>query len=103
MELNLPNHLIDLCCQKWHIAELALFGSVLRSDFNPQSDIDFLVTFMPDAHNSLFDLVHMEKELKQMLDREVNLVSRSGIESSRNYLRRNAILNSAKVIYAARS
>lgn len=88
-------------CQRWKITELALFGSVLRDDFRPDSDLDLLVTFALDAHWTLFDMVHMEDELKNMLGREVDLVSRRGIESSRNYLRRRAILSSAEVIYVA--
>jgi len=88
-------------CQKWRIAELALFGSALRPDFGPASDVDVLVTFAADAHPSLFDLVQMEEELEEIFGRTVDLVSRRGIESSRNYIRREAILRSAQVLYAA--
>ena len=88
-------------CQKWRISELALFGSAVRGDFGPASDVDVLVTFAPDSHPSLFDLVQMEEELKEMFGRDVDLVSRRGIESSRNYIRRKAILRSAQVLYAA--
>jgi uncharacterized protein len=88
-------------CKKWKVAEFAIFGSALRLDFGPDSDVDVLVTFKPDSKRSLFDLVQMEEELKGMFGREVDLVSRQGIEASRNYLRRKAILGSAKVLYAA--
>lgn len=88
-------------CQRWKITEFALFGSVLRDDFRPNSDVDVLVTFDADSHWTLFDLVHMEWELEAMFGREVDLVSRRGIERSRNYLRRKAILSSAEVIYVA--
>ena len=88
-------------CKKWKVAEFAIFGSALRADFGPDSDVDVLVTFKPDSKRSLFDLVQMEEELKGMFGREVDLVSRQGIEASRNYLRRKAILGSAKVLYAA--
>jgi hypothetical protein len=88
-------------CQKWRIAELALFGSALRQDFAPASDVDVLVTFALDSHPSLFDLLRMEEELAEIFARPVDLVSRRGIESSRNYIRRNAILGSAQVLYAA--
>ncbi len=88
-------------CKKWKVAEFAIFGSALRPDFGPDSDVDVLVTFKPDSKRSLFDLVQMEEELKGMFGREVDLVSRQGIEASRNYLRRKAILGSAKVLYAA--
>jgi len=88
-------------CKKWKVAEFAIFGSALRPDFGPDSDVDVLVTFKPDSKRSLFDLVQMEEELEGMFGREVDLVSRQGIEASRNYLRRKAILGSAKVLYAA--
>ena len=89
-------------CQRWNITELALFGSVLRDDFQPEnSDIDVLVSFAQDAHWTLFDLVDMEEEIQAIFQRKVDLVSRRGIERSQNHLRRQAILTSAKVIYAA--
>lgn len=98
--IELPREKINEFCKKWKIREFSLFGSVLREDFRPDSDIDVLVTFSEDAKHTLFDLVHMEKELKQILGREVDIVSRRGIESSRNYIRRNAIINSAEAVYA---
>jgi predicted nucleotidyltransferase len=89
-------------CQRWKITELALFGSVLRDDFQSEnSDIDVLVSFAQDAHWTLFDLVDMEEEIQAIFQRKVDLVSRRGIERSQNHLRRQAILTSAKVIYAA--
>ena len=88
-------------CQRWQIDELALFGSVLRDDFRPDSDIDILVQFNPESHHTLFDMVRMKEELQRIFGRDVDLVSRRGIEASRNYLRKNAILKSAEVIYGA--
>lgn len=88
-------------CRKWKIREFSLFGSVLREDFSDDSDIDVLVTFAGDARHTLFDLVDMEDELRELFGRQVDLVSRRGIESSRNAVRRNAILSSAEAIYAA--
>jgi predicted nucleotidyltransferase len=89
-------------CQKWKITEFALFGSVLRDDFQQdRSDIDVLVSFDQDAHWTLFDWVDMEDEAKKIFQRDVDLVSRRGIEQSRNYLRRQSILNSTQTIYAA--
>jgi predicted nucleotidyltransferase len=79
---------------------LALFGSVLRTDFHPDSDLDVLVQFHPEAHPTFSSLEQMEAELKSIFHRDVDLVTRQGIESSRNYLRRNQILASAQVIYA---
>jgi predicted nucleotidyltransferase len=99
--IEIPKEKIVEFCKKWKIREFAFFGSVLRDDFQPDSDIDVLVTFDEDAHHSLFDLVDMQDELKVIFGREVDLVSKRGIESSRNYIRKNAILNSAEAIYAA--
>ena len=88
-------------CTRWKIVEFALFGSVLRDDFSADSDLDVLVTFAPNSKWTLFDHVDMQDELKVMLGRNVDLVSRSGIERSANYIRRKAILESAEVLYAA--
>ena len=101
MNLELPKDRITKFCQKWQIQELSLFGSVLRDDFQANSDIDILVTFFEDTHWTLFDLGRMENDLNQIFDRKVDLVSKRGIKSSRNHIRRDAILNSAEVIYAA--
>lgn len=100
-KIPIPRDKIAEFCRRWKITELALFGSVLRDDFRPDSDVDVLVTFAPDAHWSLFDMVEMRDELKALFGRGVDLVSRRGIEASRNYIRRKAILSSAEVIHAA--
>lgn len=94
---------IEEFCDRWQIIEFALFGSVLRVDFRPDSDIDVMVQFHSDAHPTLFDLAEMENELKVIFQRDVDLITRKGITASRNYLRRNNILSSAQVIYAKRS
>lgn len=101
INIDLPKEKIAEFCQKWNIREFSLFGSVLRGDFQPESDIDILVTFGDDAKHTLFDLVHMKNELKKIFGREVDFVTRRSIESSRNYIRRKAILSSAEPIYAA--
>lgn len=88
-------------CRKWRIIEVALFGSVLGQDFRPDSDVDLLVTFDPEARWSLFDLVRMEDGLKEIFGREVDLVERKSIEKSENYIRRKSILRNLEVIYAA--
>ncbi len=100
-QIYLPREKIAEFCEKWQICNFAFFGSVLRDGFRPDSDIDVLVTFEEDARHTLFDLVHMQDELKQIFGRDVDIVSRRGIESSRNHIRRDAILNSAAAIYAA--
>ncbi len=101
--IELPTEKIAEFCHKWQVIEFALFGSVLRDDFRPDSDIDVMVQFDPEAHPTLFDLTYMENELKIIFQRDVDLITRKGIESSRNYLRRNAILSSAQVICGTRS
>jgi len=100
-KIELPKAQIADFCRRWKITEFALFGSVLRDDFRPDSDIDVLVTFAPDAAWSLFDHVEMQDELQLILKRNVHLISRRGIERSRNPIRRKAILESAEVVYAA--
>jgi uncharacterized protein len=94
---------IEEFCDRWQIAEFALFGSVLRDDFRSNSDIDVMVQFHSEAHLTLFDLAEMENELKVIFQRDIDLVTRKDITASRNHLRRNAILSSAQVIYAKRS
>ena len=88
-------------CREWKISRLELFGSVLRDDFGPTSDVDVLVTFEPDSQWSLLDLVRMERELSERLGRRVDLVERSDVEASDNYIRRREILGSAEALYAA--
>jgi hypothetical protein len=98
--VEIPDAAIADFCRRWKIKELALFGSALREDFGPESDVDVLVTFDADAHWTLFDMVHMQDELKALFGRDVDLVSRRGVERSRNWLRRREILGSARTIYA---
>ena len=101
INIDLPKEKIAEFCRKWKVKEFELFGSVLQEDFGPSSDIDVLVTFEPDARHTLFDHVDMQEELKIIFKRNVDLVSRRGIEQSRNYIRRKAILDSAEAIYVA--
>jgi len=98
---TLPRKKIAAFCRRWNVSEFAIFGSALRADFRPDSDIDVLVSFTPDAKVSLFDMVHIQDELKQIFSRDVDLISRRGVETSRNYLRRKAILESAQVVHVA--
>jgi uncharacterized protein len=101
--IELPMLKITEFCHRWQVTEFALFGSVLRDDFRPDSDIDVMVQFHPEAHPTFSTLDKMETELKMIFDRDIDLITRQGIESSRNYLRRHEILSSAQVIYATRS
>ncbi len=88
-------------CQKWQVTEFALFGSILRDDFTPNSDVDILVTFAPQAGRSLFDLIQMRDELKQLLGRKVDVLTKQSVEQNHNWLRKQNILNSAQVIYVS--
>jgi uncharacterized protein len=99
--VELPLDEIAVFSKRWRIQELALFGSALRDDFRPDSDIDFLVSFEPEAGIGLFDLVCMEEELKEMFGRSVDIVTRQSVESSENYIRRRKILESAETVYVA--
>ena len=91
---------LESFCHKWQIAEFALFGSVLRDDFRPDSDLDVLVTFAPKAPWTLLDLVTMEQELAILVGRTVDLIERRVIQNSDNPIRKAEILNSAQVVYS---
>lgn len=101
--IELPTEKIADFCQRWRVIELAFFGSVVRDDFRSDSDIDVMVQFHPEAHPTFASLDQMEEELEKMFHRDIDLVTRQGIETSRNYLRRHEILSSAQVVYATGS
>lgn len=103
--LNRTPEQLAAFCEQHHIIELSLFGSVLRDDFRTDSDIDILVVFDPDPkfRISLMDLVQMEYQLEDFLRREVDLAEKRAIESDYNWIRRQEILNSKKIIYESRS
>jgi len=82
--LQIPQDRIADFCRRHHIREMTLFGSVLREDFRPDSDVDVLVEFEPEAHYGLFALARMQSELEELLGREVHLVERGAIERGRN-------------------
>jgi predicted nucleotidyltransferase len=86
-------------CRRWKVKELALFGSALRADFRPESDVDILVSFDPSVNWGLFDHVQMRLDLEGIFKRKVDLVTRRALEQSQNRLLRERILNTAKVIF----
>ncbi|HVF58657.1 MAG TPA: nucleotidyltransferase domain-containing protein [Thermoanaerobaculia bacterium] len=92
-----PDQLQDLC-RRWQVQELALFGSAVRGGFQPESDIDVLVTFEADALWTLWDLSRMRQELRDLFGREVDLVEQKGL---RNPFLQQEILATKQVIYAA--
>lgn len=97
--LEVPDEAIAGFCRRWRITQIELFGSALRDDFRPDSDVDLLVTFEPGARISLFDLVRMQDEMAEIVGRPVDLIDRAGVEQSRNPFRRHSILSTAQVVY----
>jgi predicted nucleotidyltransferase len=96
-KIEIPTDKITALCRRYRVRELALFGSALRDDFRPDSDVDFLVEFEPEAQIGLMDLSGMQLELAELLHRPVDLVPRDGLKP----VIKQAVLNSAEVIYAA--
>jgi type III restriction enzyme len=90
---------VEAWCRKWNVVELATFGSFDREDFRAESDVDFLVRFAPEAKIG-WEVSRAEEELAEIVGRDVDLVSKDGVERSENWLRRQEILESARVIYA---
>ena len=89
-------------CRRWKIDELSLFGSAVRGELRPDSDLDFLASFARDAEWSLFDHVRMEDELSGIVGRDVDIVSKRAVEASHNPVRRRDILGSAERVYGER-
>ncbi len=97
LPINLPSEKLEIFYQRWKVTEFSLFGSVLRADFRPDSDIDVMVAFSPHATWSLLDLVRMQQELEDIFKRPVDLVERDTI---RNPFRKRSIEENLQVIYA---
>lgn len=97
---SIPQEEIIRFCRRWQVRELALFGSALRADFKPESDVDLLVSFHRNADWGLFDHVQMRLDLESIFKRKVDLVTRRALEQSQNGLLRECILNTARVIFA---
>jgi predicted nucleotidyltransferase len=102
IQIDLPKEQIAAFCRKWQIAELALFGSVLRKDFRPESDVDVLVTFAQNAQWGFDQLLEMKTELEALFGRPVDMVERRLVDESPNYIRRRHILTHMEPIYVAR-
>lgn len=96
--VHIPKKEIVAFCQRWKVVEFALFGSVLRTDYTPESDVDVLVTFAPGAEISLFDMAQMQIELQGIFNRPVDVLEKDAL---RNPYRKREILGTAQVIYAA--
>ena len=94
--VNLPARDIEAFCRRHHVRRLALFGSVLRPDFGPDSDVDILVEFQAGVRVGYFALVAMEQELDAVVGRKVDL--RTPGELSRYF--RDRVLQTAESAYA---
>jgi len=97
VQLEISRTAVDEFCRKHHIRQLALFGSVLREDFGPDSDVDVLVEFEPGVRIGLIGLAGLELELSEILGRQVDLNTPGFI--SRYF--RDQVLQEAEVLYAA--
>lgn len=98
--IDLNSEAITEFCRRWRITGLWVFGSFLRDDFRPESDIDFLVEHEEDAIWDLSDLEEMRKELGAILGREVDVADHKAIANSRNRFIRRAIMSTAEPVYA---
>ena len=97
-KIDIPRDRVAQFCQRNHIRRLALFGSVLRDDFRPESDVDVLADF-ETGHTPGFAFIAMQDELSEILGRRVDMHTFRGVEGSRNWLLREEILNSAEAVY----
>ena len=102
MEPKIPidQEKIAAFCQKWKIVEFSLFGSVLTDDFRPDSDVDVMITFAPEARWRMSHWFEMQDELRRLFGRDIDLVARPDVERMENYIRRRAILAGASRVYA---
>jgi predicted nucleotidyltransferase len=99
--IEISKERVEEFCRRNHIRSLSLFGSTLREDFRPDSDIDILVEFEQGQEPSLMKIAEIENELSAIIGRKVDLVERKGVERSENYIRRRHILQSLETIYVA--
>jgi len=99
--IEIPPEGIADFCRRWQVVEFALFGSVLREGFRPDSDIDVLVAFDAEIHWGFTQLAQMRQELERLWDRNVDLVEKHLVEQSENYIRRKHILEHARPVYVA--
>jgi hypothetical protein len=101
LRLQVDRSKIEGFCRKWQVSELSFFGSALRDDFRPDSDVDVLVSFAPGEKWDLFDHAQMEEELSGILGRKVDLLTRRSVERSANGIRRQSILSGSENYYVA--
>ena len=100
LKMPLPMQQIAAFCRRWSIARLEVFGSILREDFQADSDVDLIATYAPEAHWSLLDRVRMKLELESLLGCNVDLLNRRALEKAGNRQRAAEILAGAQPLYA---
>lgn len=96
MNLTFDQDRIKEFCQRWGVEELSVFGSALRDDFGPESDVDVLVSLSPSRSVDIDDWLQMMDELKEIFGRDIDLLDKGSL---RNPFRRRSILTSKKVLY----
>ncbi len=101
IQIEMPKEKVAAFCRSNHICSLALFGSVLRDDFRPDSDVDVLIEFEPGQEPGLMEQVGMQDVLSKILGRKVDMVERKAVEKSENYIRRRHVLRSVEQVYVA--
>lgn len=99
IKIDIPKDKIAEFCRRWKVTEFALFGSVLRDDFRPDSDVDVLVTFAPGTQWRFYHLLDMKDELEAIFGRPVDVVEKRLVEHSENYIRRRHILENMETVY----
>jgi predicted nucleotidyltransferase len=95
--LHIPLEELAHFCRRYQVRELALFGSMLRQDHRPDSDVDLLVSFQPAARVTFLTLARMQRELEALWGRKVDLVPKDGLKP----VIRDHVLATARVLYAA--
>ena len=101
--ISVDRNALEEICRKWGIESVALFGSALRDDFTPQSDIDLLIEYAPGVRHSLFQYGFMNEDFERVFGRKIDLVRAAGLRTSRNEIRRENIFSSARPFYVANS
>jgi predicted nucleotidyltransferase len=97
LQISIDDQGLAALCRKHRVQEMSLFGSIARGEMRPDSDVDLLVTFKPDAEIGLIEFLQFQDELSALFGREVDLVSKRGLRSEL----RGEILAQAKIVYAA--
>ena len=97
--LNLNYSDLERLCKKYNVKEISVFGSSIREDFNENSDVDLLVSYVDIWENSLLDMLDLKDELSILLNRKIDLIEKEGLN---NPIRKKIILSTAEVLYAVK-